>query len=72
MSQSLMETAFLLLRLFLHGLLPPASSAASVGVDVAAAGDDDDDDDGNDVSDNVRRLLPAFSSEIRQPRFLPL
>ena len=72
MSQSLMKTAILLLRLLLHGLLPPASSAASVGVDVAAAGDDDDDDDGDDISDNVRRLLPAFSSEIRQPRFLPL
>ena len=74
MSQSLMKTAILLLRLLLHGLLPPASSAASVGVDVAAADDDDDDNDGNgnDVSDYVRLLLPAFSSEIRQPRFFPL
>ena len=45
MSQSLMKTAILLLRLLLHGLLPPASSAASVGVDVA----DDNVTDDNDV-----------------------
>ena len=32
--------------------LPPASSSAAVGVDVASSGDGDDNDDSNDVKDD--------------------